>query len=155
MKVSHKNCWVTIGPPSVAGLTLKQEQFVQARAVRLSWCGRLHRMPEEGLVKKVYKWKPVSIWPQERPKNRWDDDIRNDMKKLKIKNLISCIQDRNKWKSYVEKVKAFKDWRCSAWRTRRRQSERLWRNEKGWRAFSVSNDVVWPLVSVQIYCSWS
>ena len=31
------------------------------------------------------------------------------MKKLKIKNWISCIQDRNKWKSYVEKAETFKD----------------------------------------------
>jgi len=36
--------------------------------------------------KKVYKWKPMSQRPLERPKNRWEDDIRNEMKKLKIKN---------------------------------------------------------------------
>jgi len=58
--------------------------------------------------KKGHKWKHMSIRPQGRPKNRWEDDIRNDMKKLKIKNWISCIQDRNKWKSYVERDKTFK-----------------------------------------------
>ena len=47
----------------------------------------------------------MSIRPQGRPKNRWE----NDMKKLKIKNWISCIQDCNKWKSYVDKAKTFKD----------------------------------------------
>ena len=51
----------------------------------------------------------MSIRPQGRRKNRWENDIRNDMKKLKIKNRISCIQDRNKWKSYVEMAKTFKD----------------------------------------------
>jgi len=79
------------------------------KAERLSWFGYLHRMPEERMVEKVHKWKPMSIRPQGRPKNRWQDDIRNDMKKLKIKNWISCIQDRNKWKSYAEKAKTFKD----------------------------------------------
>jgi hypothetical protein len=49
--------------------------------------------------KKVYKWKPMLKRPLGRPKNRWEDDIRNHMKKLKIKNWISCIQVRNKWKS--------------------------------------------------------
>jgi len=34
-------------------------------------------------------------------KNRWEDDIRNDMKKLKIKNWTSYIQDRNKCKLYL------------------------------------------------------
>jgi len=47
-------------------------------------------------------------------KNRWEDDIRKVMKKLKIKNWTSCIQDRNNWKLYVEKVKTFNDRSCSA-----------------------------------------
>jgi len=31
------------------------------------------------------------------------------MKKIKIKNWTSCIQDHNKWKLYVEKAKTFKE----------------------------------------------
>jgi hypothetical protein len=45
-------------------------------------------MPEERMLKKVYKWKPILRGPLGRPKKRWEDDIRNDMKKkLKIKKL--------------------------------------------------------------------
>ena len=44
-----------------------------------------------------------------RPKNRWEDDIRNDVKKLKINNWINCIQDCNNWKFYIEKGKTFSD----------------------------------------------
>ena len=29
------------------------------KALRLSWFGHLHRMSEERMVKKVYKWKPM------------------------------------------------------------------------------------------------
>jgi hypothetical protein len=51
-------------------------------------------MPEERMAKKkVYKWKPLLRRLPGRPKNRWEDDIRNDMKKLKIKNWTNCIQD--------------------------------------------------------------
>ena len=71
------------------------------KAQRLSWFGRLHQMPEERMVIKVYKWKPMLTRPLGRPKNRWEDDIRNDMMKLKIKNWTSYIQDRNKWKLYM------------------------------------------------------
>ena len=46
--------------------------------------------------------------PLGRPKNRWEDDIRNDLMKLKIKNWTSCIQDCSKWKLYVEKAKCSK-----------------------------------------------
>jgi len=81
----------------------------QIKTKILRWFGHLHRMLEERIAKTVYKWKPISIQPQGRPKNRWQDGIRNDKKKLKIKNWISCIQDRNKWKSYVWKAKTFKD----------------------------------------------
>ena len=47
--------------------------------------------------------------PLGRPKNRWEDDTIKDIKKLKIKNWTSCIQDRNEWKLYAEKVKTFKE----------------------------------------------
>jgi len=30
-------------------------------------------------LKKVYKWKPMLTRPLGRPKNRWENDIRNDM----------------------------------------------------------------------------
>jgi len=75
------------------------------QAQRLSWFGHLHRMPEERMVKKVHKWKPMSIRQLGRPKNRREDD----MKKVKVKNWTSCIQDRHKWKSYVLKAKTFND----------------------------------------------
>jgi hypothetical protein len=59
-------------------------------------------------VKKVHKLKPMLRRPLGRPKNRWEN-IRNDVKRLKIKNWTNCIQDRNNWKLYVDKAKSFKD----------------------------------------------
>ena len=79
------------------------------KSQRLSWFDHLHRTPEERMVKKVYKWKPMLTQPLGRPKNRWEDDIRNDMKKVKIKDWTSWTQDGNKWKLYVEKAKTFKE----------------------------------------------
>jgi len=59
--------------------------------------------------KKVYKWKMMLTRALGKPKNKCEDDIRNCMKKLKIKKWTSRIQDRNKWKLYVEKAKTFKE----------------------------------------------
>jgi hypothetical protein len=61
------------------------------------------------MVKNVYNWKPMLKRPLGRPKNRCEDDIRNDIKKLEIKNWSHCIQDRNNWELYVEEAKIFKD----------------------------------------------
>jgi hypothetical protein len=77
-------------------------------------------MPGERMVKKVYKWKPMLRRPLGRPKNGWEDDIRNDMEKLKIKNWTNCIRDRKNWKLYVENAKTFKELKLERLEKRRR-----------------------------------
>jgi len=37
--------------------------------------------------------------------NRWDDDVRNDIKIMKVNNWKACAKDRNKRKSIVEWAK--------------------------------------------------
>jgi hypothetical protein len=46
-------------------------------------------MQEERTLQKVYRWKPMLRRPSGRPKNRWEGDLRNDMKKLKIIGLTA------------------------------------------------------------------
>jgi hypothetical protein len=42
-----------------------------------------------------------------RPKYRWEDNIKQDICQMKIKNWIAFIQDRGKWKDVFEKAKIF------------------------------------------------
>jgi hypothetical protein len=71
-------------------------------------------MSEERIVKKnVYNWKLMLTGPLGRPKNGWEDDIRNDIKKLQIRKWTRCIMDRNKRKLYVGKGKMIKETNCS------------------------------------------
>jgi hypothetical protein len=49
-----------------------------------------------------------------RPKNRWENDVKNDLNIMEIYNWKDCIQDRHKWKGIVEKAKTFNDRRCRA-----------------------------------------
>jgi hypothetical protein len=42
-----------------------------------------------------------------RPKQRWKDNIIQDIRQLNIKNWTVCVQDRTKWKNVVEKAKTF------------------------------------------------
>jgi hypothetical protein len=62
-------------------------------------------MPETSVVKKTYKWKPLTGRPAERPKSRWEDDIRNDMRRMQIVKWPEHVQDRPKWKVIVDKAK--------------------------------------------------
>jgi len=55
------------------------------KAQRLSWCGHKNRMPEtNSIVRNIYKWKPSTSRPVGRPKSRWENDIRNDLRKRKL-----------------------------------------------------------------------
>jgi hypothetical protein len=72
---------------------------------RLSWFGHTNRMAETSIVKKIYKWTPFTRRPVGRPKSRWEDDVRNDLKKMKLIKWAEQFQDRLKWKGIVEKAK--------------------------------------------------
>jgi hypothetical protein len=62
-------------------------------------------MPETSVVSKIYKWKPFTSRPVGRPKFRWEDDVRNDVRWMKLMKWTEQFQDRLKWKVTVEKVK--------------------------------------------------
>jgi len=62
-------------------------------------------MTETSVVKKIHKWKPFTGRPVGRPMSRWEDDVRNDPKKMKLIKWTEQVQDRLKWKGNVEKAK--------------------------------------------------
>ena len=77
------------------------------KAQRLSWIGHVQRMPDNRTVKKIFKWKPLTKISQGRPQYTWEDNIKQNICQMKIKNWIACVQDRGKWKDVVEKAKTF------------------------------------------------
>jgi len=74
------------------------------RAQKLSWLGHIERMQGTRMVKAIYFCKPISRRPIGRPKTRWVDDVRKDIRKLKVPNWKTLVQDR-RWKKLVEKAK--------------------------------------------------
>jgi hypothetical protein len=75
------------------------------KAQRLTWFGHIQRMPDTITAKKLFKWNPLTKRPKGRPKNRWEVNIIQDLSHMKIKNWITRVQDRVKWKEIVEKAK--------------------------------------------------
>jgi hypothetical protein len=55
--------------------------------------------------KKVYEWDPISIRLAERPKIRWENNIIEDVRIMKINNWIKFVQDRVKWRQVPKKAK--------------------------------------------------
>jgi hypothetical protein len=63
-------------------------------------------MPDNSMVKKVYERSPALTRSLGRPKNRWEDDVKTDITKMKITNWKNCIKNRSKWKEFVVKAKS-------------------------------------------------
>jgi hypothetical protein len=74
------------------------------RAQRHSWLSHIERMPTNKSLKSLYSWKPMG-----RPKIRWEEDVKADLKKMKVPNWKITVQDRTKWKGVVEKTKTLRE----------------------------------------------
>jgi hypothetical protein len=57
------------------------------------------------MVKNVYEWSPALTRSLGRPKNRWEDDVKSDIIRMKITDWRECIGNRIKWKKLVERAK--------------------------------------------------
>ena len=69
----------------------------------------MERMPKEREVTRIYKWKPLASRSKGRLKNRWEDDVRMDLQKMKIKNWKRSVLDRNLWRTIVGWTKTRKE----------------------------------------------
>jgi hypothetical protein len=66
-------------------------------------------MPDTRTVKKIFNWKPLTKRSQGRRKFRWEDNIKQDICQLKNQNSVARVQDRGKWKQFVEKVQRLEE----------------------------------------------
>jgi hypothetical protein len=65
-------------------------------------------MSDTRTVKEIFNWKPLTKRSQGRPKYRSEDNIKQDICQIKIKNWTAWVQDRENWKKeVVEKAETF------------------------------------------------
>ena len=73
---------------------------------RIRWAGHVARMGEERGVYRVLVGKPEGRRPLGRPRRRWVDNIRMDLKDVGCgyKDWIGLAQDRESWQTLVSAV---------------------------------------------------
>ena len=76
---------------------------------RVSWLGHVERMTNERVAKTIYKWKPYATSPKGRPRARWEDDVRNDLRKMGVGNWKQRTQEWKQWKGIIEQAKTHKE----------------------------------------------
>ena len=67
------------------------------KSIRLRWAGHVARMEKVRSAFKILTGKPTGKRPLERPRRRWEDNIRIDLYEIGINlgNWVDSAQDRN------------------------------------------------------------
>jgi hypothetical protein len=60
-------------------------------------------------TRKLLDWKPMGTRPIGRPRQRWQENVMEDLKKLKFKNWKETAKDRRTLRDLTEKTKTHKE----------------------------------------------
>jgi len=81
-------------------------RFIKAQ--RIEWLGHIQRMDQARPTRKLADWKPMGTRQVGRSRQQWQEDVMEDLKKLKIKNWKETAKDRTTWRDLAEQTKTHK-----------------------------------------------
>ena len=81
-------------------------RFIETR--RIKCLGHIQRMDQTRPTRKLLGWRPMGTRPVGRPRQRWQEDVMEDTKKLEVKNWKGTPKDRRTWRDLAEKAKTHK-----------------------------------------------
>jgi hypothetical protein len=72
----------------------------------MRWAGHVAHMGEGRRVYRVFVWRPKGKRPPGRPRCRWEDNIKLNLREIEIDrvNWIWLAQDRVQWWAFVNMV---------------------------------------------------
>jgi len=81
-------------------------RFIKAQ--RIKWLGPIQRMDQARPTRKLLDWKPMGTRPVGRQRQRWQEDVMEDLKKLKVKSWKETAKDRRTWRDLAENAETHK-----------------------------------------------
>jgi hypothetical protein len=84
----------------------RYSRFINAQ--RIKWLGPIQRMDQARPTRKRLDWNPMGNRPVGKPKQRWQEDIMEDLKKLKVENWKEAAKDRRTRRDLAEKTQIYK-----------------------------------------------
>jgi hypothetical protein len=98
--------WRKLHNEELHNLYLSPDIIRQVKPRRMRWVGHVARMGEERKVYKVLVGKPDGKRPLGRPRRRWEDGIRMDLREIGLGGVdwIRLSQDRDRWRAVVSAV---------------------------------------------------
>ena len=84
-------------------------RVIRSRGLRCA--GHVARMEESRSAFKMLSGKPTGKRPLGRPRRKWEDNIRMDLKEIGINagNYVDSAQDRNYWRALVNAALNLRD----------------------------------------------
>jgi hypothetical protein len=58
------------------------------KALRIKWLRHIQRMDQARPTRNILNWKPMRTRPVGRPRQRWQEDVMDDLKRLKAKEKL-------------------------------------------------------------------
>ena len=76
------------------------------KSERLRWAGHIARMEQSRNAYRVLVGKPEGKRPLGRPRHRWEDNIKMDLREVgcDLGEWLDLAEDRGQWRAYVRAV---------------------------------------------------
>jgi hypothetical protein len=79
------------------------------RAQRIRRIGHIVKIGKERTVKRRTEWRTIAVRRIGTPRLRWEDDIREDLGKMKVQNWSKMAMEKDARRRIVEQAKTHKD----------------------------------------------
>ena len=66
-------------------------RFIKAQKIK--WLGHIQRMDQARPTRKLLDWKPMGTRPVGKSRQRWQEGVMEDLKKLKVKNWKEAAKE--------------------------------------------------------------
>jgi len=72
------------------------------KAQRIKYLGHIQRMDQARPTGKLLDWRPMGSRPVGRPRQRWQEDVMEDLKILQVKTWKETAKDRRTWRDLAD-----------------------------------------------------
>jgi hypothetical protein len=98
---NEKENWRILTNKEIYAILIKPTTKETIRLHRLCWFGHVQRMEENRIPKRVLYMNLETTGPRGRPRNRWQDEVREDVRIVGGEEWQGKVYDREKWKKLL------------------------------------------------------
>jgi len=106
--VNIDNIWRQRNNMEIAKLIEGADIVRFIKGQRFKWLGHIQRTYQARQTGKLLDWRPMGTRQVGIPRQRWQEDVMEDLNKLKLKNWKETAKDRRTWRDLAEKAKTHK-----------------------------------------------